>query len=86
MHPREQIRGYATHDRLSDALALLNELRAAGLSPDEWTYGPLLDACRLEKKSRVARSLGMQVRARHAHDVAYAGCRSAHANSSLFAS
>ncbi|EOD20233.1 hypothetical protein EMIHUDRAFT_469985 [Emiliania huxleyi CCMP1516] len=55
------IRGFAGQGELDEAMRLYDRLRREGLSPDEWTYGPLLDGARAARASRLARSLGAQM-------------------------
>ena len=50
------IRGFAGQGELDEAMRLYDRLRREGLSPDEWTYGPLLDGARAARASRLARS------------------------------
>jgi len=55
------IRGFAASGKMSDASQLLSQLLRDGLRPDEYTFGPLLDACRRTGKTRLALALGRQM-------------------------
>ena len=40
---------------------LLNDMRASNIKPDEWTYGPLLEACRKNGQRQRARGYGRRM-------------------------
>jgi len=61
------VRGLASNGRLDDALKLLDDMRQAGLCPDQWTYGPLLEGCRAGSRLGLARALGAQMLAGDAY-------------------
>ena len=52
------IRGYAEYGRLDEAQRLFSQLTRENLQPDQWTFGPMLEASRRAGEVRRARRLG----------------------------
>lgn len=53
--------GMAGSCRWNEIDALLRMMRADGVQPDQWTYGPLLEACRRSGDKRRSRRIGKKM-------------------------
>ena len=49
---------YASRERWADANKLLDQMSEADVAADQWTYGPLLEACRRGRHRGRARTYG----------------------------
>ena len=56
-----RVAGYATRGMLEQADALLERMTRLGVTPDQWTFGPLLETCRRSGQRRVARQYGQKM-------------------------
>ena len=55
------IAGYAARGKAAEADALLKSMARDGIAPDQWTYGPLLEACRRAGNRQRAARYGERV-------------------------